>query len=285
MIIKNRIGRQYQAHDNPLLERHWGRENGPYQVRNMRYLRDLKPQARRVIDVGAHIGSNTIEYATWCKSVEAFEPTLETFDMLKHNVKWNQQNTPSGTYWDAQTQTYTHNPDKPNGWYRLDGEFATLEMTADITLYNRALGKTPGQARIQESNQGLANYIQLDKNGNIDIDTIDQYNWTDVDIIKVDVEGREWEVLQGARATIERCRPVVQVEMWQWERRFGINNQEMMDYFQALGYTHTNNRGEPLDWTAINRIPRTMDRFFVPRQDQDKCDEYRNTVFGITHLG
>jgi hypothetical protein len=262
MIIQNRIGRRYQLHDNPLLEQHWGRENGPYQVGNLRYLRLLKPHARRIIDVGAHVGSNTIEYATWAHSVEAFEPTPETFEYLRVNVDYNQQHTPQGRYYHRGQAG--HWPDHADGWFREDQGFASLAMQAHITLHNLALADRAGYASIHNNNQGLANYIQPDLQGRIPVSTIDSYAWQDVDIIKIDVEGREWPVLQGADATIRLCRPVVQVEMWGWERRFGINNQHMLDFFRDLGYTHTNNRGQVLPWDAVKKIPRTMDRFFVP---------------------
>ena len=262
MIIHNRIGRRYETHDNTLLEQHWGRHNGPYQVGNLRYLRTLRPQARRIIDVGAHVGSNVIEYSTWAKTVEAFEPTPDTFQFLQRNIAWNQAHTPQGRYYHKEQSG--HWPDHPDGWYRDAGGFASLAMTADIHLHHIALADQPGQAEICENNRGLANYIRPDSQGSVQVRTIDSYAWLDVDIIKVDVEGREWPVIQGARQTIQLCRPVVQVEMWQWERRFGIRNQDMLDWFRDLGYRHTNNRGDDLPWDAVKKIPRTMDRFFVP---------------------
>ena len=270
MLIKNRIGRRYITHDNALLEQHWGRENGPYQVRNLQYLRTLKPQARRIIDVGAHVGSNTIEYATWAHQVEAFEPTADTYEMLQQNIAWNQQNTPQGRYYDLRSQCYGHWPDHPDGWFRTDQGFASLAITGAITTHNKALGDTAGQAYLNRHAEDLANYItpvnhilEIDAE-TVAVSTIDSYGWQDVDVIKIDVEGREWCVVQGAINTITHSRPVVQVEMWGWERRFGINNQHMLDWFRTQGYRYTNNRGEDLPWHATGRIPRTMDRFFVP---------------------
>ena len=262
MKIQNRIGRVYQLHDNALLERHWGRENGPYQVGNLRYLRNLRPKAQRIIDVGAHCGSNTIEYSTWCQSVEAFEPTPDTFQYLKTNIDYNRANTPQGRYYHK--GQHGHWPDIQDGWFKTEQGFADLAMTAQIQTHNLALGQQPGLAHIKNNNKGLANYITPGDNGNIEITTIDSFGWQDVDIIKIDVEGREWEVIQGAQETIQRCRPVVQVEMWGWERRFGINNQHLLDYFKNLNYCHTNNRGQDLPWNAVKKIPRTMDRFFIP---------------------
>jgi hypothetical protein len=43
--------------------------------------------------------------------------------------------------------------------------------------------------------------------------TLDAMNLSRVDLIKIDVEGMEVEVLQGAQRTIESCHPVILVEI------------------------------------------------------------------------
>ena len=150
------------------------------------------------------------------------------------------------------------------------GNGSITTITGAITTHNKALGDTAGQAYLNRHAEDLANYItpvnhilEIDAE-TVAVSTIDSYGWQDVDVIKIDVEGREWCVVQGAINTITHSRPVVQVEMWGWERRFGINNQHMLDWFRTQGYRYTNNRGEDLPWHATGRIPRTMDRFFVP---------------------
>jgi FkbM family methyltransferase len=50
----------------------------------------------------------------------------------------------------------------------------------------------------------------------------------DVDLIKVDVEGSEAALLRGARRTLERCRPIVVVEV-------GPNPMEVFDELTAVG--------------------------------------------------
>lgn len=48
---------------------------------------------------------------------------------------------------------------------------------------------------------------------NVEMRTLDSYAFTDVRAIKVDVEGSEMEVLEGARDTIRRDRPTLIVEL------------------------------------------------------------------------
>jgi len=47
----------------------------------------------------------------------------------------------------------------------------------------------------------------------VEIRTLDAFGFTDVRFIKADVEGSEREVLEGARATIARERPVILLEL------------------------------------------------------------------------
>ena len=65
----------------------------------------------------------------------------------------------------------------------------------------------------------------------VDVRTVDEFELTDVSLLKVDVEGHEMDVLAGARKTIERDRPAVIAEI---KKR----NREAADsFFDELGYT------------------------------------------------
>ena len=269
MLIQNRIGRQYYLRDDDtLMEKHLARENGPYQVRNLRFLRRHCPQARTIIDVGANIGMNTIEYATWCDTVESFEPSPETYQRLLDNIALNQSYVPRGRYY-HQGQ-YQHLKDHADGWWSTDSAWASLEMTARINTYPQALGRQNTQGRLRGSNRGLADYVielpgVIVVEDAISIRTLDSYNFNTVDIIKIDTEGTEWNIVQGADQTIQSTRPIVQVEMYGWERRLNIDNQAMLDYFRQLDYVMLDYRDNVLPWTT-EKIKGVMDRFFVAQE-------------------
>jgi len=250
----NKHGRTFKCQQHDVFDRCG---NGIYQVRSLRYLRDLRPTARRIIDVGANVGTNTMEYGTWAQQVEAFECQDTTFELLEYNVETNIMLGESGVPW----------YNSPN---------ARTAITADITLHRTALMDRVGSAFVIEKADGLASFVSRERTGQpCATTTIDSFNWLNVDIIKADTEGTEWLILQGARRTIERCRPVVQVEMWNWEKRFGLHNQDMLDYFRSIGYRQTNNAGDEIPWTAHGRWNKAqakaaghrssaMDRFFIP---------------------
>ena len=99
-------------------------------------LRKCVPNARTIIDVGANIGTNTIEYATWGKNIESFEPMRNNFYLCKKNVAHAKKNKLKGTYFDRKSNTHKHNPNRPDGWFKIGKDFASLDW-ASTTLGRR----------------------------------------------------------------------------------------------------------------------------------------------------
>ena len=70
---------------------------------------------------------------------------------------------------------------------------------------------------------------------NIEIRTLDSFDLTDVDFIKIDVEGFELPVVQGAEETICRCKPHMVVEQKGNESAYGGAKNEAAEFLYALG--------------------------------------------------
>lgn len=64
-----------------------------------------------------------------------------------------------------------------------------------------------------------------------------------VDFLKIDVDGPDAEVLEGARKTLERFHPVIAIEMTQ-------DHDRIIDMLAELGYETTDMRGMAVDRTA-----------------------------------
>jgi FkbM family methyltransferase len=64
--------------------------------------------------------------------------------------------------------------------------------------------------------------------------TVDSLGLADLQHVKVDAEGYEEEVLQGARATLTRCRPVLSLEVE--ERHRGGATRDVPALLASLGY-------------------------------------------------
>lgn len=128
--------------------------------------------ARTAIDVGAHIGLWTRMMADLFRTVYAYEPVRENYDCLLANT---------AEYDNVRTQMAA-----------IGDRFCQCGLTL------------PANA-----NSGCW-YVQGD--GETVMMPLDLFGLQQVDLIKLDVEGAEGFVLQGAAETLRRERPVVVFE-------------------------------------------------------------------------
>ena len=62
-------------------------------------------------------------------------------------------------------------------------------------------------------------------------------NLPQLDLIKMDIEGAEFQALQGAEQTLTRLQPVIIVELLRkWMKYFSANPQDVFIYLSSLGY-------------------------------------------------
>jgi len=136
-----------------------------------------------VLDVGAHIGTHAVFFAQAVGPqgrVFAFEPQRLSFHLLCGN--------------------------------------AALNNLMNLKCLNVALGACSGTVEVpivdptHEFNFGSVSLRSGIAGEPVRLTTIDSLGLAKCDFIKVDVEGLETEVLQGARETVARFRPVVFLE-------------------------------------------------------------------------
>ena len=275
ILITNKIGRQMWVWDSDSFYTQRLRA-GPYQKQNLMHLRELCPNARKIVDIGMNIGMNTWEYATWAQEVHGFEPVPATYQVALDNIALNQ-----------------HHQDPSLGWWRdpATGAWASLAITGRIQTYNVALGpqastvemhikKNDGHNRVANDGYAKLNGKPVKVNTgyqrvSVPQTTLDSYNFTDVDIIKIDVEGYELQVLEGAVATIAQNRPIVQIECVEIQpRAFGKTIQDLMDYFTGRNYVITLADGTVLP-NEFRYVKKMMDRFMIPAERTDLYDATR----------
>ena len=299
-LVINKFGRCYWllAHDNLQGPRFSG-NNVYYQGNNSRLIRTIYPNAKRIVDVGGNVGNNTIAYGEWAEKVESFEPTPTTLKMLKANIEIAKQQDLKGVYWKGTDEAGGLFRDETieSGWYTYKGVYQSMNIVADITVHEvAATNSNEGTIQLLDhTDHGGHNHVLLDTTDiklrasqqlvEVPKRTIDSYNFEDVDAIKIDVEGSELLVIQGATDTIDRCRPSVQVEIVPKQcKMFGYDPQDLYDFFAERDYVCVSaiRRAANADQRGMwfgkdigmkhKQIKKYMDRLFVPREIHEATD-------------
>lgn len=133
------------------------------------------------LDIGANIGFMTSYFGKRWENTTAFEPTPSIFKCLKKNCEGH------------------NNIDLKN--------FAISDQTGDLLF---AINPK------SEINQLISSKNVLKKNWSaIKVPTvkIDDLKFSNIDMIKIDVEGHEFNVIKGAENTIKNQRPLIAIEI------------------------------------------------------------------------
>ena len=297
-LVINKFGRCYWllSIDNLQGPRFSG-NNVYYQGNNSRLIRTIYPSAKRIIDVGANVGNNTIAYGEWAQYVESFEPTPTTLIMLEANIEIAKRSNLKGIYWKGTDESGNifRDPDAEAGWFTWKGIHQPMNIVGDITVHKVALtNKNTGDIGIQDHpehgghNFAIYEESHIKKSQNVvkvPARTIDSFGFTDVDAIKIDVEGSELFVIEGAEKTIDQWRPSVQVEIVPKQcSQYGYDPQALYDFFAKRDYVCVCAVRKPLNkeqeglffgkdiGMTHRQISKYMDRLFVPREVHERTD-------------
>jgi FkbM family methyltransferase len=94
-----------------------------------------------------------------------------------------------------------------------------------------ALGDCEG--KMQRDN-AFAQVLEVNPLGDLPMHTVDSMALPQLDFIKIDVDGSEARLLQGARDTLTRLKPVIQIEL-KSNRRLEVRDQAIQTLTE-LGY-------------------------------------------------
>lgn len=161
-------------------------EKGGFQLDRLGLALQYVSEFDVAVDGGAHVGSWTREMAKVFSAVFAIEPAVDTYKCLLKNI----------------------------------------EGLDNVVELNAALGSSSGRGKIvddvaRHGNTG-SRFMQIDDSGLIDIITLDSLELTNLNFLKLDVEGFEYYALLGAQQTIKKFRPTVLVEEKGFGRRYDL---------------------------------------------------------------
>jgi len=167
-----------------------------------------------VFDIGGYKGDTSIYFADQVGlsgKVYTFEPVKANFDILLKNIEFN-------------------------------------NLTNIIVPINKACSINTGKAKmISGANGSPWAFLSNDKDASqIDMITIDEFveknNINNVDFIKVDVEGFESKVIEGAQETIKKFRPNMAICLYHKTRDL-YEIPELMSNFNYKQYIRCNMEG------------------------------------------
>ena len=175
--------------------------DGDYQKEHrdgiLNFLKTQGVEFNNCLDVGAHVGFWLKDLQKTFKMVYAFEPISDVRECLKKNVE------------------------KDN-----------------YLLFDFGLGNKNEKVMVNYIPEETGNtYVSDQGNREIEIRRLDEIKLPKIDYIKIDAEGYEIKVLQGAEGLITRDEPYIHVEVKQKIlERHGLSAVDIDRYFEEIDY-------------------------------------------------
>jgi FkbM family methyltransferase len=119
----------------------------------------------------------------------------------------------------------------------------------NVTLHKNGLGHKNITAYTNKDQWSGVQKVNFTSGTKIDLKTLDSYKFNDVDFIKIDVEGSEHLVIEGAVETISKNKPIIHIELlggrnWGGERC--EKRGRILDLLNRLEYKLFDKRHEDL---------------------------------------
>jgi FkbM family methyltransferase len=195
-------------------------ETGEWEPRSIHAVAEHLPMSGTFIDVGAHIGYYSLQAASMAGPnghVISIEPNPQTLPKLRGNI--GASNAQTVSVWPVacadkeSTLQFYAAPESNTGESSFSKENASQEGAAPVAYSVRArrLDAIVKEAKLQR-----------------------------VDVIKIDVEGAEFEVLQGASQTLDHFRPVLIIELVQDQlKSMGSSIDQVTQFLVSHGYVQS----------------------------------------------
>ena len=214
----------------------------------IKLIKDLIKPGTDSIDVGVYRGVYSYEMSKYSKTVHSFEPNPVIFDDIDKNLKKIIKNM------------VLYN-------FALSNENKTFILR--VPIRNNKINKKNyeeyyemGRATIHEKN-----IMSNCENFKINSKKIDDLNLNnEISFIKIDVEGHELEVIDGAKKTIEKNKPKLLVEIEEKHTQKKVSDS--IKYINSLGYNSFFLKNDVLkDTSKIEDYDLNNNYIFIPKKN------------------
>lgn len=176
------------------------RAGKPWEPHVVALLREHVRPGTTALDVGAYVGAHAVTMAKLVGPegrVYAFEPQKKIYRELRQNL--------------------------------------ALNGLANAVALRFALGAAPGVIEMDAPRPGNVGGTAIGSGGDrAELRTLDSFGFRNVSVVKIDVEGFEGPVIDGARETLSRCKPVIILEILGHEPTYELASPETRARFEAI---------------------------------------------------
>lgn len=175
-----------------------------YQRKQRAYALTRVKQFRRAIDIGGNIGFWSRDFCEQFADVQIFEPDGSNLECLRANL--------------AGKNNYTIH------------EVGLSNERGEVSFYvspTTSGGHSVFREQVFEPSVNQTT---------IPVHCLDEYAFTDVDLIKIDTQGSELNILRGAEDTLRRESPILNVEIEHKTSEQIKQGARIVGYLSSLGY-------------------------------------------------
>ena len=164
----------------------------------------------KAIDIGANIGLWSKDLTSFFSMTYCFEPNINCLNCLEKNIITEKAKIYNLALGSKITNDYLYTPNSTGG--------------SSFVNRTKLLG-------YDESGKEIWDEFNKDVPKNkVSIKTLDSFNFTDIDFIKIDVQNYELEVLKGAVETLKKNNPVICIEVNEKE-------SEEINFLKSINYS------------------------------------------------
>jgi len=156
------------------------------------------------VDVGAHVGSWAQHFAQRCAEVHAFEPQRSTFERLLEGSRL------------APLSNVVCHDVALGGRGEVDLHVVSIDGGGSTLRHRHELGDVLHTERVRAAQ-------------------LDDFALQNVGFVKIDAEGFEMDILQGAAKLLTEQRPVLLLEAWDQDW-YAAERAQLLAYLRSIGY-------------------------------------------------
>lgn len=175
-----------------------------YQRLQREYALARVKQFRRAVDIGGNIGFWSRDFCEKFNEVEIFEPDDSNIECLEANLKGKKN-------------------------YNLHK--VGLGLKQEEKIFYKSLTTSGGHSFFREQvfeEQVEESFLQIKK--------LDDYNFINVDLIKIDTQGSEYDILIGGQQTLLNNDCVLNIEIEHKNEAQRQRGKQIVSFLNSLGY-------------------------------------------------